>query len=123
MSISLLLALLEAHGDTEADRSRDYYKFIEATWDGTRWAGGNPDKKELVLAELYTALQEAIGMAVPGSGALGTVLARTLTDDPRGGLPEAAARLRAALKQLLLARFDVLLAPYPSGKPAGVQTT
>jgi hypothetical protein len=125
MSTSLLLALLEAHEPNEPDRSRDYYNWIRAQWDGTKWNYGSSERRDLMLRELYEVLRSTINinMTLPyetmpaESGALGTVLARTLTDDQRPGLPAAAKRLRAALKRELLKRLDALIANHSGQNP------
>lgn len=123
MSISLLLALLETHGGNEPDRSRDYYAWAGAEWDGARWINPSPERAELILRELYDVLQATIQAAIPtpmlGGGRLGTVLARALTHDQRPVPPAAIQELRDLLKPELLRRFDALIDRHPPLKPLG----
>jgi hypothetical protein len=114
MSTSLLLALLETHkGDEGPDRSADYRAWIGSEWNGQEYTGGVGERRELMMRELYDVLQEAIIRAIsgPASVPLGTVLARTLTDETTG-LREAAARLRAILRPELVRRLDRLIRDY-----------
>jgi hypothetical protein len=112
MSTSLLLALLEPHEGYEENRSAEYFRWIGAHWDGSRYVGGSPERRELVMRELYDVLQSHVNVTMPASGALGTVLARVLTHDTQSPdrLVEAAARLRASLRRELFRRFDILIA-------------
>jgi hypothetical protein len=113
MSTSLLLALLETHGNQEPDYSGEY----------VQWARGDPNRKRLMLNQLYDVLQSTTVMGMPASNALGTVLARTLSDDPREGLAEAKLVLRATLKYELVKRFNALKEQYPVGSYLGARST
>jgi hypothetical protein len=112
MANSLLLGLLETQEANEPDRIHDYLDWIGAQWDGKEWTNGSPERQDLMLRELYDALQSIIAMKKRPSGDLGTVLAKTLTDDPGPGLSQAARRLRAELRSELLRRFDALIATH-----------
>jgi hypothetical protein len=115
MSTSLLLALLEAQEPDEADRTADYYTWIEAHWDGKSWTGGRPERKELMFRVLYDILHSSVNVAMPESGRLGTVLARALSEDKIASLQEDArgyrTELRAALRAQLIRHLDALLTP------------
>jgi hypothetical protein len=104
MSTSLLLALLETHGNEEPDYSGEYQQ----------WARGDPNRKRLMLDQLYDVLRATTVMGMPASNALGTVLARTLSNEPKEGLAEAKLVLRAELKYEMVKRFRVLKEQYPA---------
>jgi hypothetical protein len=109
MSTSLLLALLETQGNEEPDYSKEY----------DQWARGDPDRKKLMLDALYEVLQSTINMRMSASGALGTVLARALSNDRREGLADAKLNLRGELRYELIKRFNALKEQYPLGPSSG----
>ena len=113
MSTSLLLALLETHGNEEPDYSGEY----------VQWARGDPNRKRLMLDHLYDVLQSTTVMEMPASGALGTVLARTLSDEQKDGLAEAKLLLRAALRYEMVKRFNALKEQYPQDIYSNIRST
>jgi hypothetical protein len=119
MSLSLLLALLETHEPGEPDRTRDYFQWIEATADGkapTGWIGGRPERAEIVMRALYDLLHSTIYPSRPEM--IGTLLARTLTDDrARDGhgrdLQYFAKVFRTSLRENMIRYLDELRSKYP----------
>jgi hypothetical protein len=105
MSTSLLLALLETQVDDEPDYSNEY----------NQWVRGDPSIKDRMLDALYDVLQSAISMRMAAGGALGTLLARTLSNDDKEGLADAKLKLRSELRYELIKRFNALKAQHPSG--------
>jgi hypothetical protein len=119
MSMSLLLALLETHEPGEPDRTRDYFQWIGASPDNTApngWSGGQPERAEIVMRALYDLLHSSIYPSTPER--IGTVLARTLTDDAgpdtRGrDLSYFARDLRTSLRDKMIRYLDELRSRYP----------
>jgi hypothetical protein len=119
MSLSLLLALLGTHEVGEADHTADYFNWIGATPNATApigWTGGQPERAEIVMRALYDLLQATIYPSSPEN--IGTVLARTLTDDTgpdaRGrDLQYYAGALRTSLRDKMIAYLDDLRNRYP----------
>jgi hypothetical protein len=120
MSTSLLLALLGTHEDGESDHTRELFEWIGARPDATQpngWTSGQPERAELVMRTLYDLLRSTIYPSTPDN--IGTVLARTLTDDtdPDGkgyDLQHFARPLRQSLREKMLKYLDDLRSQYPS---------
>lgn len=120
MSLSLLLALLEANEFNESDRTRDYFLWIKATPDATvprGWKGGEPERVEIMMRALYDILHASIYPATPDK--VGTVLARALTDDTDADshghdLQYFAKPLRASLREKIIFYLDELRNQYPT---------
>ena len=119
MTISLLLALLETHEDDESDHTGELFEWIGAKPDATQpsgWTSGQPERTELVMRALYDLLRSTIYPSTPDN--IGTVLARTLTDDtaPDGkgrDLQYFAKPLRQSLRAKMRKYLDDLRMQYP----------
>lgn len=138
MSVSLLLALLETQEDNEPDYTRDYYTWIGAKWDGQRWINGNEEKREVVLRLLYDVLRSAINVGMPQSVAgpqqqnvqmpqsvaLGTVLARAISEDEilslQTDVKQQRTDLRAQLRAEMIRHLHALMSPPPAPPPSQV---
>jgi len=113
MSTSLLLALLASHGKDEEDYSGEYERLVAKA----------PRIRELMMEELYKELQSTLVQETTASDVLGTLLARTLSDDSGAGLAQAKSTLRATLKFRMDRRFRALKDQYFTGSPPGQSAT